>query len=262
MNQFFTNLFSPGELTNEITLFSGWHFMYIILIVGLSIGLAFLMKNKSEKAKNTTLAVLAICAIATYIADFFIMPLSQGKVDIDKLPFHICTLTSIFIPFAQFNKKFEKIKHVIVVFAVVSSLMYITYPGSALGGVNTFSYKVVQTFVFHGLCFSWGFMSLATGAVKLNIKKIWMELCGLVIIALWAALGNSVYSTPSSHFDWFFITGSTFPFIPSALMPFVVIAAVFGMCAIIYGLYYACCAIAKKIENKKNTPVLENAENK
>ena len=35
-------------------------------------------------------------------------------------------------------------------------------------------------------------------------------------------------------------------------MPVVVVACVFGMCAIIYGLYYATKAIVKKIEIKKS----------
>lgn len=78
-------------------------------------------------------------------------------MDVDKLPFHICTLVAVFIPFAQFNKKFAKIKDVISCLAIVASLIYISYPGSALGGVLPWCYKVVQTFVFHGLVFAWGY---------------------------------------------------------------------------------------------------------
>ena len=236
MNEFFKNLFGTSNGSVEITLFSIWHILYIVLIVGLSIGGYFILRNKSDKAKETTLKVLAYLLIGVYILDFFVMPFSQGKIDIDKLPFHFCTLTAVFVPFAQFNKKFEPIKNVIVCFAIVSSLMYITYPGSALGGVTPWCYKVVQTFIFHGLEFAWGFLSVALKKANFSFKQIWQQAVGIVILICWAFFGNYAYvNIPDGHhYDWFFVTGSTFSFIPPWLMPFVVFTAVFGMCALIF----------------------------
>ena len=226
--------------------------MYIVLIVGLSITAGILLRKKDDTTKNKVLNVIACLIPIIYIADFFLMPFSRSghDIDIDKLPFHICTLMGIVVPFVQFNKKFEKIREPITCLSLVASLMYITYPGSALGGVAPFCYKVVQTFVFHGLLFSYGYLSVATNSVKLEFKNIWKELCVLVVIALWAGLGNTLYSSSEHHYDWFFITGSTFPFVPKGLMPFTVIAAVFGMCAIIYGLNIGVRKIIAKIEKK------------
>ncbi len=253
MHNFFVKLFSNESLGGEIKLFNVWHILYIVAIIGLIIGFGFLMKNKKIETKRLVLNILAYAVTIIYIADFFIMPLSSGDIDIDKLPFHICTLMAIIVPFAQFNKKFEKIKNIIVTFSIIASLMYITYPGTAIGEIGAFSYKVVQTFAYHGVLLAWGYLNLFFGEVKLNIKTIWRELVGLCIIAVWAAIGNGIYSSPNRHFDWFFITGSTFPFIPSWLMPFVVITATFSMCAIIYGLYYAFIAISNKQKAKKAT---------
>ena len=230
----------------EITLFSGWHFMYIALILGVSIGLALALRGRSEKTKQIVLSVYAILVTVVYIADFFMMPLMRDdhSIDIDKLPFHFCTVLAIFVPFAQFNKKFSSVKDVIACFAIVSTLMYITYPGSALGGVDVFSYKVVQTFLYHGVLFTWGFLSVTTGSAVLSFKKIWKELIGLAILVVWGLVGSYTYSnlTPS-HYDWFFVTGSTYPFIPAWLMPFVVLVTVFTMCAVIHliDLGVKCC---------------------
>lgn len=240
----------------EITLFSGWHFMYVLLIVGGSFLATFLLKDKTEKTKQMVLGILACLVTAVYVADFFLMPLFRADhtIDVDKLPFHFCTVLAIFIPFAQFNKKFENVKDVIVCFAVVSSLMYITYPGSALGGVGVFEYKVVQTFLYHGLLFAWGFLSLTTGLVTLSLKKIWKELVGLVILVAWGLIGSYTYSSLTPHhYDWFFVTGSTYPFIPAYLMPFVVITAVFGMCVIIHLIDLAVKKIIAKIVAKKQS---------
>lgn len=248
MNEFFKKIFGTSSGSVEITLFSVWHILWFVLIFGLTIGAYFLLRNKSEKTKTITLNVLAYLVIGSYILDFFIMPFSQGKIDIDKLPFHICTLTGVFIPFAQFNKKFIPIRNVITCFAIVASLMYLTYPGSALGGVTPWCYKVVQTFMFHGFVFAWGFLSVALKQVTFNFKEIWKEAVGILILIVWALFGNYAYlGIPDGHhYDWFFITGSTFPFIPSWLMPFVVFVAVYGMCALIYLIDFA----IKKIHQK------------
>lgn len=249
MREFFIKLFSANEGAVSIELFSVWHFLYLALIIGGAITVAFLLKNKSQTTKDFTLKLLAWLIPATYIADFLIMPLARTdfSIDVDKLPFHICTLMAFFAPFAQFNKKFEPIKETIVCLTLVASLMYITYPGSAIGDILPWSYKVVQTFVYHGLMFAWGFLSLATGAVKLDFKTIWKCAVGLALIILWASFGNAVYSNEEHHYDWFFVTGSTFPFIPAPLMPLVVFVAVFAMCALIHGIYYG---VVKYYEKK------------
>lgn len=255
MRELFFKLFSDGTVTTEITLFSIWHILYVVLIVGLSIGGAFALR-KSEKAKRITLNTLAILILVSYISDFFIQPFYSGDENmiIDKLPFHICTVLSIFVAFAQFNKKCSWMKETVAALAIVSSLMYITYPGSALGGVTPWCYRVVQTFFYHGVLFAWGFLSVATKQVELKFKNIWKTLIGICLIALWASLGNVLYSSESHHYDWFFLTGSTFPFIPSWLMPFVVIVAVFGMVCLIYSLNLIICRI---IRNRKTNKEIE-----
>lgn len=263
MAEFLTKLFGSSSGKVEITLFSIWHILYIVLIIGLAIGAHFILRHKSDKAKQTTLNVLAYLIIGAYLLDFFIMPFSQGKIDIDKLPFHICTLTGIFIPFVQFNKKFKPIKNVITCFAIVSSLMYITYPGSALGGVTPWCYKVVQTFVFHGLVFAWGLLSVSLKQAEFKWKDIWQEAVGLVVMVAWASLGNFAYNgiPDGHHYDWFFITGSTFPFIPKGLMPLCTFTAVFAMCAIIFLIDFVVKKISAKIsKNKTNLNMEEKAE--
>lgn len=253
MNEFLKKVFQ-FEGGPEITLFSGWHFMYIILTIGLPVALAFILKNKSDKAKNLTLSILAIATVSVYIADFFIMPFARtsGEIDLDKLPFHICTFIGVMIPFAQFraqntNRGGQAFREVVTCLAIVSSLMYITYPGSALGEIGTFSYKVVQTFVFHGLVFSWGFLSLTTKSVTLKFKNIWKQAIGILVVMAWATLGNFSYA----DYNWFFLKESIFPFIPDALMPLAVFASVFAMCAIIYSIDLLTKKVIRKIKDKK-----------
>ncbi len=260
MREFLLKVFSTTDGNAEIALFNFWHIFYWLLIIGGSIGAAFLLKGKTQKTKEKTLRVLAWVLPSLYIADFLIMPLARTDftIDVDKLPFHICTLLAFFVPFAQFNKKFEKIKDAIACLAIVSSLMYLTYPGSAVGELTPWCYRVLQTFLYHGVLFAWGFLSVATGEITLDFKTIWKPLVGIAMIIVWALYGSTVYSHADHHFDWFFVTGSTFPFIPEPLMPFAVFFAVGGMCAIIHAIDLGVKKYLEKQANKTAETIEDN----
>lgn len=97
---------------------------------------------------------------------------------------------------------------------------------------------------------------MTTGAVSLSFKTIWKEAVAIVVLIAWAFFGNYTYSSAEHHYDWFFVTGSTFPFIPSWLMPFVVLVAIFAMCALIYLIDF----VVKKIINKKASKEIASQE--
>ena len=156
--------------------------------------LALLLRNQSQNAKDKTLRIFAYLVIGFYVADFFIMPLSDSYngISVYKLPFNVCTIMAVLVPFVQFNPKFGRIKTPVVVLSVASSLMWMCYPGSALGGQPPFSYIIFQTFMYHGLLFCWGVLNMAYGEVTLQIKKICKEFVGILMILVWAAIGNAV----------------------------------------------------------------------
>lgn len=246
MRDFLIKIFSNTNGSVEISLFSIWHFLYVFLIAGATVGAAFALRNKSKEYKNKTLKIVSIVTLSLYIADFFLQPFVDGKsfeLNIDKLPFHICTLMGIIAVFAQYSNK-QWFKEIATALAIAGSLMYLTYPGSALGGVTPWCYKVVQTMVYHGMLFMWGVLTLTTGEVKLTWKNIWMPLVGICVVAAWATIGNVCYNSSyvggdgNHHWDWFFLTGSTFPFVPTWLMPFAVITAVFSVICCVYLIYW------------------------
>lgn len=239
--------------TPEISLFSVWHFLYILLIVGGTIWAAFALVRKNEKTQDSVLKTLATLLVVTYLGDFFFHPFVYGELNVDKLPFHLCTFLCPCVAFAQFNKKFAFAKEAVAVLSIVGSLMYVTYPGSAIGDISPFHYKIVQTFLYHGLLFAWGVLSAATRRVEFNFKRVWQPLLLILLIVVWASIGNALYSNEEHHYDWFFLTGSTFPFIPAPLMPLAVIAAVFGMVNIIYGIYYGVCYVIKNKQAQQKT---------
>ncbi len=252
MREFVAYLLSENNSSLRIGLFDIWHFLYLFVIFFSAILIAVLMRKKSAAAKDKVLRIYTYLVIGFYIADFFLMPLSDSydRISIDKLPFHICTLTGVFVPFAQFNKNFLRIRPVIVTFAIASSMMWMCYPGSALGGEPPFSYIIFQTFMYHGFLFSWGFLQLAFGVTELKLRNLWMELCGVLLILFWSILGNTLYEGQ----NWFFVEYSIFSFLPDNVMPPVVVFCVMGTCFLVHCAFYGTRGIARRIGSKKEIP--------
>jgi hypothetical protein len=238
-------LFSQENSELQIGLFDVWHFLYLFVILGAALVLSLIYKNKAEPKKIRLTRLFAYLTVGLYIADFFIMPLSDSYSGIStyKLPFNVCTIMAVLVPFVEFNPKFAKIKKVVVTLSITSALMWMCYPGSALGGQPPFSYIIFQTFMYHGLLFVWGVLNLSLGRVCIRFRSIWQELIGILIILVWADFGNTIYGREQ---NWFFIESSIFPFLPDAIMPLADVFSVFGSCFVVYCLYYAIRALAKR----------------
>ena len=241
MREFLINLFKTREEPFDITLYSVWHILYAVLIAASIFGIAMLLRNKEFRVKKRALDLVVYAIATVYLADFFIQPLFRdGAMNVDKLPFHICTVLCPITALVQFHERFSSWKEPVAFLSVIAPLIYIVYPGSALGTESPFCYEIIQTFLYHGLLLLYGVLLLTTKTVIPQIKNSYKSLVGICIILLWAAFGNTVYSKEGwgRGYDWFFITGKTFPFIPKYLMPLTVVVCTFGMVLVIYGIYY------------------------
>lgn len=254
MYNFLCWLFKTREEPLEIAFLSFFHILFFVMIVALTFALAFYLKAHPER-KKPTLRLLAYALVTVYVADFFIQPFMSEdfEMNIDKLPFHLCTALCPIVAFVEFNPKFEKFKEPVAFLAIGGSIMYLVYPGSAIGDISPFCYKIIQTFVYHGILFSWGVNKLASGEFVPDIKNSYKSLVGLCLIGVWATVGNLAYNTSylgndpgAHHYDWLFLTGSTYSFLPPYIVPVLVIAAIFGVIMALYGLYYLYMHFYKK----------------
>lgn len=256
INEFFMKLFSDNNTSIMIEMFSIWHILYMVIIIGTAVALCFYLKDKSDDVKEKIVNRIAILLFASYMLDFFCMPLSEDKINIDKLPFHICTLSSILILFTRFNSRFKKFRAPVLILGLVGTLMYLCYPSSAFHDYSAFSYVVLQTFLYHGLLLIYGVVAIACKNVELNWKKFYEVPILMALMVVWASIGNAVYSKPDSPFDWAFIRGRNFPVFPenlNFLMPYAVIFAFVGSAALIYALVINLIPYLKaKLTKKQN----------
>ena len=86
-------------LNLEWGFFSVVHIVSLLLIPLIIVGLYYILKNKSEKTKIIVLGVLSFSGIIAIIAN-----LVMWGSPIEYLPFHLCSLTAMCLPFAVFSK--------------------------------------------------------------------------------------------------------------------------------------------------------------
>ena len=201
MREFCFKLFEMSHFDTgiKITAFSIPHFVYIFLIFGGIFLTWWCNRRKSPEQKDKVLRFLAYALMFSYLSDFFFHDFVYGGMNMDKLPFHVCTALCPLVAIAQFNTKGDRIIEPVTVLAVLGPLMYLCYPAS-VGDGEPWCYQAVQTMFFHGVLLAWGVLNLSLGKVKLDWKKFWKFSVMLVAMTLWAKLGNILL-----EHNWFFL---------------------------------------------------------
>ncbi len=253
MNETLTNIFSNPEVaTVKMELFSVWHILYVILIVAFPLVLYFCLRNAEEEKKTKALRAIAIAIFVVYIGDFFIQPFyNDGSLIVDKLPFHICTFLCPVIMLAQFSgsKKMAWLYDAIALLAIVGPFMYFAYPNTAFGDNYTpWCYRVIQTFLYHGLVYSWGVSALLFRRATCKYIVLPKVLIIQTFITLWATFGNWAYD----H-NWYFLQGLDMGFVEFKypLTYLIINLGVFLMVMIVFAIEKLVLHIAHKREARK-----------
>ncbi len=254
MRDLFMVLFEKSHFNTgiSVTAFSIPHIIYIILIAGGIVWLWYSFKNKSDDKKKQLLDILVYALVISYLTDFFMHDFVYGDgLNMDKLPFHICTVLCPIVAFTQFNKHFKKFVEPVSFLAIVGPLMYLVYPAS-IGDGEPWCYQAVQTMFYHGVLMAWGILNIALKTFKPELKNCWKAAIGLVIITLWAKLGNTLYE----DYNWFFLEEDAFyiglvanGIIPKWVLMIATPLAVFLVVLAIYGIYYAIMKLKNKTKN-------------
>ena len=243
MYEILNDLLSDKKSGEIFRCFGVWHFVYIAL-AAVAFTLIFLsLKSKDKDAKDKVMITLINISFGLYILDFFLMPFAYGEIDIEKLPFHICTAMCVV---CFLSNHIERLKHLRVHFALlgfISNLVYLIYPAGVMWhATHPLSYRVVQTLIFHGIMSVYGLLTLVYDGKELNFKTCYRDLAVISGMTVWALVGNLLYNGEAgeySHFfNWFFVIRDPFYILPANIapfiMPFVNIGLFFGVEMLVY----------------------------
>lgn len=227
--------------------FGVWHLVYIIIALALGLSLILFLKNKSADIKNKTTLLVINLAFGLYVSDFFLMPFAYGEIDIEKLPFHICTVSCVMCFVSRHWEKISKYRKNIAMLAFISNLVYLIYPAGVMWhSVHPLSYRVWQTLLFHGIMTVYGLLMLIFDDGEFCFKKSYRDLAVLGGVTLWAVIGNALYNGNvgeyNHFFNWFFVVRDPFYLFPENIspyiMPFINISLFFIVECLIYGVVF------------------------
>lgn len=240
-------IFMDHKGSTVFSCFGIWHLAYMAAIFGTIIVFIQLLRKKDQKVQRKLVRTAIRLAFGLYIADFFLMPFAYGKIDLEKLPFHMCTAMCVLAFLSQHAPALRRYQRQFAVLGLVSNLIYVVYPaGVGWYQIHPLSYRVVQTLLFHGIMSAYGIFYLAFAEQPLSRKESKKDLQVIILMTLWAILGNALYNGTAgeySHmFNWFFVIRDPFYILPAQIapyiMPFVMIAVIYIADMLVYGAYF------------------------
>ena len=192
------------------TCFSPYHLCWIAVTLAVA---GFLRKKNGVAERILNLAV------GLYALDFFLMPLAYGYIDIEKLPFHVCTAMCLMCFFSR-RPGLAKYRQSFALLGFLSNFVYLCYPAGVMWHqVSPLSYRVIQTLLFHALMTVYGFIALWNDPPRPGKR----ELAVLAAMTAWALLGNWMYNGTSEGYDhffnWFFVVRDPFYLLPEPIAP-------------------------------------------
>lgn len=226
------------------TCFGIYHWCYILLAVLAAVLAAGKMRRMDRRSRERGLDRWINLAFGLYIADFFMMPFAYEAIDLEKLPFHVCTAMCVACFLSCRWEPLKPWESHAAMLGFVSNLVYLIYPAGVMWQqVHPFSYRVIQTLSFHGIMAVYGFLALCFGKQEVSFKNWKKDLTVITGMTLWAVLGNALYNGKAGGYDhffnWFFVVKDPFGILPEAIaplvMPFVNIAVFFGVEMVICG---------------------------
>lgn len=244
-----------GSLTFQC--FDLWHIFFIVFFLAFAALLCIHLKNKTpEQRKKAANAVIGI-ALGLYVADFFLMPFAYGVINIDKLPFHVCTTTCVMCFWSRHNAFLRRFRLQFAMLGFLSNLTYLIYPAGMMWlNIHPLSYRVVQTLLFHGVMMVYGLLVLVYERQEFAWKKIYKDFGVIVAMTLWARLGNGLYNSSEKVYNWFFVVQDPFNAFPQEtapyIMPFLNTAIFFAVAVAVYWILSMAL-----LEQKSKVPVLQ-----
>lgn len=238
------DLLSDKKGGTVFTCFGFWHWYDLLAVLAVIAGACFWLKGKGSTAQKRAVDAFLHIAFGLYIADFFLMPFAYGSIDIEKLPFHICTAMCAACFVSRHNRHLRKYSLHFALLGFLSNLVYLIYPAGVMWyQIHPLSYRVIQTLLFHGSMTAYGFLVLVFDEDGLQWGHCWRDLAIITGMTLWAVLGNALYTENKPGYNWFFTLQDPFFILPSPIAPFVMpilnIVIFFAAELLLYALFGA-----------------------
>lgn len=249
MYELLKGLLSDRQGETVFRCFGIWHGVYMLVIFGAITAAVAVLRRKPKAVQLRAVKFFGDLAFWLYIADIFLMPFAYGQIDLEKLPFHVCTAMCVMCFISRRSAFWGRFRQSFAVLGLISNLVYVIYPaGVGWYQIHPLSYRVVQTLLFHGVMTAYGILALAFDDVELSRRAYGKDLLVTAGMVLWALLGNTFYNGVYDHdFNWFFVQRDPFYLLPERIAAYIMPFVTFGAFALVEGCVYGICKRIQKV---------------
>ena len=180
-----------------IQMFNGWYFFWVILLSGITVGLYYLLRNRSPKTQNTVLFSLLAFGLLLHFLKVYIPPYSTDEARMlrDSWFVNICGANIALFPFLFFSKN-DKIKDYMFYIGVISGLIAIFYPQEPIAKVDQLSEQldIIRFYYHHWMLLVIPLFRVLFKQHKLSYKRLWYAPTGLLLVMLFIML-NQIFQS-------------------------------------------------------------------
>lgn len=230
--------------------FGPWHLAWIGLTAAVAAVLMLLLRKQDGETRRKLLRRLIVLAFGLYMADFFLMPLAYGQIDVEKLPFHACTAMCVMCFLGRHSSFWGRFRGAFAVLGFVSNVVYLVYPAGVMWqGVHPLCYRVIQTLGFHGLMTAACLLSLIFEGTGSRVQNLAVT----ATMTLWAMVGNFAYNSQTRLYNWFFVVRDPFGILPEEISSYVMPVLNIGM---FFAVELAVCAVLGRMRKREGADAL------
>lgn len=197
-----------------ISMFNFWYFFWLIIGAGITVGLYFLLKNRSSKCQNAVLFSFLALGFVLHFLKIYIPPYSvdEARMLRDSWFSNICAANIALFPFLFFSKK-NTVKDYMFYIGLISGLIAFVYPQEPMAKVDQMSEQldILRFYYHHWMLLGIPLLRVLLGHHKLSYKRIWVAPTGLLALMLFVML-NQIFQSelgfvPLRSADEFFAIG-------------------------------------------------------
>jgi uncharacterized membrane protein YwaF len=180
-----------------IAMFNGWYFFWLLLCAGVTVGLYFLLRNKSTFTQKAVLFGLLALGFVMHFTKVYYPPYSvdEARKLRDSWFVNICAANIGLFPFFFFSKN-EKIKDYMFYIGVLSGLIALFYPQEPIAKTNQAGEQldIIRFYYHHWMVLAVPLLMVLFGQHKLSYKRILCAPTGLLLLMLFIML-NQIFQS-------------------------------------------------------------------
>lgn len=180
-----------------IAMFNGWYFFWLLLCSGITVGLYFLLRNKSQKTKKAVLFGILVLGLIAHFTKVYYPPYSTDEARMlrDSWFVNICGANIALFPFFFWSKN-EKIKDYMFYIGVLSGLIALFYPQEPIAKVDQAAEQIdiIRFYFHHWMVLAVPLLMVLLGLHKLSYKRILSAPVGILLLMLFIML-NQIFQS-------------------------------------------------------------------